>query len=320
MRFVLLLVAAVIAVVAGVAALKITGGGKDEPKPVVANAAVQKPANVSTVEVLVAREQIDVGSIIKEEMLAKQPWPSHLVLESFVVAGSNEGNVVGRVARTTFMPQEPLLKTRLSNPNDPSFLAATLPEGMRAVTIGTDTVAGVAGYIFPGDRVDILMTHNVPADEFNRTKTDDKKKMNTKPAFTEVLLSNIRVLGVNLRPKAAGEDTKSNAAPSSLTLAVPEGAVQQLRLAEKLGTLSLALRSIKDMEKYDALPPTSLENLTRVSLSRAGMGGVRLVRGVDTDSKAGSPVQRSMRDVTSTMEGQAPATEGAPSDGMQSQQ
>ncbi len=300
MRFVLLLVAAVIAVVAGVAALRVTGGGKDNPKPVVSDAA-QKPAAVATVDVLVARDQIDVGTVIKEEMLARQPWPSHLVLESFVVAGSAEGNIVGRVARTTFMPQEPILRTRLSNPNDPSFLAATLPAGIRAITIGTDSVAGVAGYIFPGDKVDILITHNVPADEYNRKKTDSERKMSTKPAFAEVLVANVRVLGVNLRPKVSGDDTKSNTAPNSLTIAVPEDVVQQLRLAEKLGTLSLSLRSIKDMDTVSTQPPTTLENLTRVGFSQTGVSSVRVVRGVDTEGKVSSQPQSNVRGMNSTM-------------------
>lgn len=306
MRFILLLVAAVIAVVAGVAALKFTGGGKQETAPVVAGAAMQKSADVATVEVLVAREQINVGSVIKEEMIAKQPWPSHLVLESFVVAGSADGDIIGRVARSTFMPQEPLLNTRLANPNDPSFLAATLPEGMRAVTLGTDTVAGVAGYIFPGDRVDVLMTHNVPNQLIAQRSTGARNVSSREPAYSEVLVANTRVLAVNLRDSGGDRDkARSSTAPSSITVEVPEEVVQQLRLAEKLGTLSLALRSLKDLDKVDAPAPTSLENLTRVELSKSGVvSGVRLVRGVDSDSKLQDEIelQRTLRQMFPTLD------------------
>ncbi|MFO0389659.1 MAG: Flp pilus assembly protein CpaB [Alphaproteobacteria bacterium] len=305
MRFVLLLVAAVIAVVAGVAALKFTGGGKQESTPVVDGAAIQKSADVATVEVLVAREQIDVGAVIKEEMIAKQPWPSHLVLESFVVAGGSDGDVIGRVARSTFMPQEPLLKTRLANPNDPSFLAATLPEGKRAVTLGTDTVAGVAGYIFPGDRVDVLMTHNVP-NQLVTQRSGVRNSASREPAYSEVLVSNTRVLAVNLRDGGGDRDrARSSTAPSSITVEVPEEVVQQLRLAEKLGTLSLALRSLKDVDRIDAPAPTSLENLTRVELSKSGdVSGVRMVRGVHSDSELQEEIelQRSLRQMSPTLD------------------
>lgn len=307
MRFVLLLVAAVIAVVAGVAALKFAGGGKQENSPVVANAGTQRSADVATVEVFVAREQIDVGAVIKEEMLAKQPWPSHLVLESFVVAGVSGEDVIGRIARSTFMPQEPLLKTRLANPNDPSFLAATLPEGKRAVTLATDAVAGVAGYIFPGDRVDVLMTHNVPNQLVaQHSGSGVQHSVSREPAYSEVLVPNTRVLAVNLRDGGGDRDrARSSTAPSSITIEVPEEVVQQLRLAEKLGTLSLALRSLKDIDKVEAPAPTSLENLTRVELSKSGaVSGVRLVRGVDSDAKSQeqNELQRSLRQMFPTLD------------------
>ncbi|MGE0755295.1 MAG: Flp pilus assembly protein CpaB, partial [Alphaproteobacteria bacterium] len=235
MRVVLLLVAAVIAIVAGVAALKLSG---DKDQGSTATVTTSQPVNSSTAEVLVAREQINVGTVITAEMLSRQPWPSHLVLESFIVSDGKDENTIGKVARATFMPYEPLLKTRLGNPNDPSFLAATLPSGMRAMTLATDVISGVAGYVFPGDRVDVLVTHNVPAEMRRDQSRNGGASAGGRPAYAEVLVPNARVLAVNLRP-AEGPNTSTNAntAPNSITLEVPESVAQEVRLAEKLGTL-----------------------------------------------------------------------------------
>ncbi len=284
MRFILLLVAAVIAVVAGVTALK-WSGQNTPPAQQTATSQLSQPrsGNVSTVEILVARDQIPVGAVIKETMLDRQPWPAHLVLSGFAVVGDSDSNVIGQVARTTFLPHEPILKSRLGNPNDPSFLAATLPAGMRAITIATDTVSGVAGYVFPGDRVDILITHNVPL-EAKRQRGSKASAQSAKPAFSEVLVSNARVLAVNLREAPGKEGTHAVVNPANVTVAVPDAVAQQIRLAEKLGTLSLTLRSLKDLEEYAQPDPTSLESVTQVNLWQSGSSSVRIVRGAGDDS------------------------------------
>lgn len=286
MRFVLLLVAAVIAIVAAVAALKFTGGNKTETPAADATTTQTRPtsSNLSTVDVLVARDLIPVGTVIEESMLSKQPWPSHLVLESFVVADSPDGKVVGKVARSTFMAYEPLLKTRLADPNDPSFLAATLPHGMRAMTLATDAVSGVAGYIFPGDRVDVIVTHNVPKEaKLQRSSSAGDIGTSNKPAFSEVLVPNARVLAVNVRRVDTPEARPANPAPTSITIEVPEKMAQEVRLAEKLGTLSLTLRSLKDISgDIQIPPPTTIDDLTRAETLASG-GTVRIVRGVETE-------------------------------------
>lgn len=281
MRFVLLIVAAVVAVVAGVTALKLSGEKSPEPTTSTATSTSILPTSVSTVDVLVARQQIPVGTIIKPEMISKQPWPAHLVLESFIVSTGENDDVVGRVARSTFLPYEPLLKSRLSNPNDPSFLAAVLPEGMRAMTLATDVISGVAGYIFPGDRVDILITHNVPGDAEKDRNASAFRANNNKPAFTEVLVPNARVLAVNLRPPDGLDATASNnTAPTSITLEVPESVAQEIRLAERLGTLSLTLRSLKDIDNNEVPVPTTYEDITHASNLHTG-AIVRIIRGID---------------------------------------
>src|SRR3954471_22194706 len=120
MRFVLLLVAAVIAIVAGIAALQFSG--KNAPMPgQSAPVAVSQNPSVSTVEVLVAKAPIPVGTTIDESMVDRQPWPENLVLDGFIVSGGKNANIIGKVARSAFQEREPFMADKLANPNDPSF-------------------------------------------------------------------------------------------------------------------------------------------------------------------------------------------------------
>lgn len=272
MRFVLLLIAAVVAIAAGVAALKMSGKTPPQKTAAVTAQAVQVQNPSSVVEVLVAREPVPVGTVIEESMIDRQPWPQHLVLENFIVSGAKNSDIVGKVARAPFQAREPFTTDKIANPNDPSFLAATLPTGMRAVTIATDAVSGVAGYVFPGDRINVLFTHNVPKIirgtvnpmQFNPSQMADMGAMQSdKPGFSEILIPNALVLAVNVREIQGRSGMQAtNAVPSSITLAVSDEQAQQLRLAEKNGTLSLALRSLKDKDNFDVPLPTMLKNLT----------------------------------------------------------
>jgi pilus assembly protein CpaB len=283
MRFVALLVAAIVAGVAGVFALQMSK--KAQPNPDQQSSVAQQGPAVATVEVLVARSPIEVGTILEESMIDKQPWPSHLVLDGFITVGSKDSNLVGRVARASFQANEPIIRSKVANPNDPSFLAANLPEGMRAITMATDAISGVAGYVFPGDRVDIVITHNIPGDMQNRANRS--MRVNNKPDVSEVLIADIRVLAVNVRQPSGREAASST--PSSITLEVAEKDVQAIRLAEKIGTLSLALRPLKD--KQDQIPdPIQSSKLTNVRLFGGDdTGGVRIVRGAGEDREGQMP-------------------------------
>lgn len=273
MRFVLLLIAAVVAVAAGVAALQLSGKKEAAPQPAAAAPRQAASPGVSTVEVLVAKEAIPVGTVLEDGMVDRQPWPEHLVLEGFVTA---DAKVAGRVARTGFQAREPLMNNKLANPNDPSFLAAALPSGQRAVTIATDAISGVAGYVFPGDRVDVVLTHNIP-EEIRIRSGQAQSVRRDKPELSEVLVPNARVLAVNTRSTTGKESAA--AAPLNVTLAVSELSAQMIRLGEKNGTLSLSLRSIRDLGRREIPPLTGLQHLTRGDISSPAGDTVRVVRG-----------------------------------------
>lgn len=297
MRLIGLFIAIALAATAGFAVLKFTGD-KDKSSDVSVVVDPKAPqAQVATVDVLVAKEQIPIGTILTADMYDRQPWPANLVLQQFIVAGDKDPGIVGMVSRSPFQAREPLIMTKLANPNDPSFLAAALPEGMRAVTIATDAVAGVAGFVFPGDRVDILYTHEKPLSEQDKKDRKTGRASGRPEMITEVLASNLKVMAVDQRSTSATGDKIP--LPTNVSLEVSQEDAQRLRLSERsgTGTLSLALRSLKDIDSKDMVVPSVQTDLTRFVTEDSGAqpsSSIFIVRGVhveefETDSAESTP-------------------------------
>jgi pilus assembly protein CpaB len=166
------------------------------------------------------------------------------------------------VTRAPFQQQEPLISSKLANPNDPNFLAAELPKGMRVVTIQTSETQGVAGFLFPGDHVDVMMTHDVE----KPVKGDISGSARTeKSLVTETVLTNVKVMAVDQHSTNLGATDAQGKllVPRSATLMVSPADAQRLRLAEKLGTLTLALRSLADRDGADPLIVTQPSDVTQ---------------------------------------------------------
>ncbi len=220
--------------------------------------------DVPTADIYIAKQEIPIGTIIKPEMLDIQPYPKNLLLEGMVQADPNNPStsIVRMVARTPFLKGEPLFMNKLGNDKDPGFLAAALPKGFRAVTIAVDNISGVGNFVYPGDRVDILITHDVGLDNDGASPAVNANKK--KDPITEVLLPNVKVLAVNQKPIIQG-----NEPPTPLTnvsLEVSSVDAQKLRLTENgNGRLSLALRSLKDREENELARPTGLSDLSRLT-------------------------------------------------------
>lgn len=277
MRLVGLIIALVLALGAGVVAFKLFKGQESTP-----GAVVVQPVNqdFETLPVLIAARQIAIGEVLEPDMLDSQPWPKHLVLENFVTSPDATQGVVKMVARSAFQKGEPIIMSRLSNPSDPSFLAASLSPGMRVVTVASDGIAGVAGFVYPGDRVDVLVTHSIPKEEDEVEVGGEKKE-----SITETLLMDVRVLAVNQRAEGGAVAEKSDL-PSSISLEVSPEDAQRLRLGQETGYLSLALRGLgEEGKEFPAL--TRVNDLSQADVYKEGedKGGKRkdsvvIVRGV----------------------------------------
>lgn len=288
MRLFIIFIALVIAVAAGVGFWLVNQ--EDDSSTAIVRDTAPAPVAVAEQTILTARQDIPVGKKLDENDIDRQTWPAHLVHPDFIVQG-DEANVVNKVARTAFKQGQPLVNSFLANPDDPGFLAAQLPAGMRAVTIPVDAITGVNGFIFPGDRVDVLIKHKVGLEQDFRHKdgeavqgepretaetvqrlprqtsysvpllmTDTKRQGRPVLALTEVLLANVRVLAVGKTPT---QYEGAEASPTNVTLEVTELQAQMLRHAEE-GSLSLSLRSLKDAEDTNVPRPTADADMSSI--------------------------------------------------------
>lgn len=216
---------------------------------------VREVEEVPKVDIMVARQPIEIGVPLTPELVDYQPWPEHLVLDDFIIR-DEKGNIglMQMVTRAPFQTREPIIRSKLANPDDPSFLAAALGKGMRATTIAVDSISAVAGFVYPGDRVDVLITHRVQTGSDVNAGNEQ---------ITEILLPNVKVIAVDQR--ATVNTGEGPMIPATVTLEVSQSDVQKLRLAEQTGTLSLALRSMEDKDAIDLATPTGVADLSRVT-------------------------------------------------------
>jgi pilus assembly protein CpaB len=194
-------------------------------------------------EVLVATRSLPVGSMIDPTAVRFQPWPAELVDKtSYLVKNGGEGvtpvdpaSLVGTVVRTEISAGQPLTHGSLIKPGERGFLSAALGPGMRAVTVPISAISGVAGFIFPGDRVDILLIQEVRGIENQPLKA------------AETIVRNVRVLAIDQRVhQKTPEGAPIVAVGRNVTLEVTPRLAEKIQVAQTIGSLSLVLRSLAD--------------------------------------------------------------------------
>jgi len=184
--------------------------------------------------VLVAKGNLPAGSFIRPENLRWQPWPESSLAPSYVVEGRRKiEDYVGAVVRVGLSDGEPLTDIRVVRPGDRGFLAAVLTPGTRAVTVNVTPSTGLAGLVFPGDRIDLVGTFRVPED------TKGGNGMNR--YASETVLSNVRVLAVDQR---VDDQNKEVVVAKTATLEVTPKQAEVIALVGELGKFSLSLRSL----------------------------------------------------------------------------
>ncbi|WP_260928613.1 Flp pilus assembly protein CpaB [Novosphingobium sp. 9] len=188
-------------------------------------------------KVLVAQRQLPVGTIITADALSFQDWPKELVKDAYFLDGQTDMNkLIGTVVRFPITAGQPLTQGALVKPGDRGFLAAALGPGMRAVTIPVNAKTAVGGFVFPGDRVDLVLTQEVKGDGQGQDL-----------AAAETILRNVRVLATDQSTENETEDGKTVVhAFQTVTLEVTPRIAEKVAVAQELGQLSLSLRSIQD--------------------------------------------------------------------------
>jgi pilus assembly protein CpaB len=183
------------------------------------------------VRIAVANQDLEFGSALTQDSVRLTNWPAQSVPQgAYTEADVQRLLTGGNVAIRPITRGEPILLSRIS---ERAVLSANLPADMRAVTVPVDAVSGVAGFVTPGDVVDVLLTRQIPGDG---AQADDK--------MVNVLLERAQVLAIDLR---AGEGNSEAALGKTATLQVTPRDAQKLVLATQVGRLSLALRNVEDV-------------------------------------------------------------------------
>lgn len=212
--------------------------GSSAPTAGAAPATVQAAQN--TTEVLVATRALPPGTILDAESMKFVPWPKDLIEGVyFQKEGTDLKSLHGTVVRYAIPAGQPLVQGSLVKPGDRGFLAAALAPGMRAVTFPVDTKSAVAGFIFPGDRVDVMLSQEVAGG-------GDGPPLRT----AETVLRNVRVLATDQRTDKQTDD-KGNTVVATYSMITVEATP---RIAEKIammsdsgfGKLSVALRPLAE--------------------------------------------------------------------------
>jgi pilus assembly protein CpaB len=228
-------------------------------------------------KVLVAQRVLPTGTIITADAIGFQPWPKELVKDAYYIDGSSDvSKLLGTVVRFPITAGEPVTQGSLVSPGDRGFLAAALGPGMRAVTVPVSAKTGVGGFVFPGDRVDLMLTQTVKG---NGDGGDLKA--------TETILRNIRVLATD--QSTTQETVNGNTVVRqfrTVTLEVTPKIAEKVSVAQTIGTLSLSLRSIADSQSEleraiaqgdvkipDGATPQQEEKLLREAMARPNDGG-----------------------------------------------
>src|SRR4051812_4947543 len=228
------IVVLVIALGAGGVAAYLASGYDNKPAPTLPVA-----EKLPTVEVLVAKNDIQLGQAVKPEDVLWQSWPAATASSAFIRRDSRpeaQMQIAGSIARVPMMQGEPIREQKLVRANGSGFMAAILPTGMRAVSTEISAETGAGGFILPNDRVDVLLS--------KREKQQNGGGPPTEIVSSQVVVSNVRVLAIDQAPKE--KEGQNAVLGKTATLEMTPDDVEVLAKARLSGTLSLALRSIAD--------------------------------------------------------------------------
>ena len=252
-------------------------------------------------KVLVAQRALPVGTIISADSVGFQLWPQEMVRDAYFIDGEADmSKLLGTVVRHPITAGEPVTQGALVAPGDRGFLAAALGPGMRAVTVPVSAKTGVAGFVFPGDRVDLMLTQTVKGAEGPPLQA------------TETILRNVRVLATDQSTEQEIVEGKTVVtAFRTVTLEVTPTIAEKIFVAQTIGTLSLSLRSIADSQSEleraiasgdvtlpEGATPEEEEEILRAAMSRPLDGRATFSTGGDVSrfQRSSVPSQTSERE------------------------
>lgn len=238
-----LLVAFVLAVLAVVGVQSYLRG---QQAALIAENTVEPEAPDNTI--VVAAVPLRFGMTVDTGSLRSIAWQSDDIPEG---AFRTVEEVIGETGKPRYVMSaieigEPLLTNKITGPGQRATLSAALAPGMKAVSIRINDVLGVAGFVLPGDRVDVMLT-----------RSSGSSNISASNASTDVLLQGIKVLAID---QMADERANKAAVVKTITFEVSTPEAQKLTLAQSIGTLSLALRNVASSE-FETIEPVNVGDL-----------------------------------------------------------
>jgi pilus assembly protein CpaB len=231
-----IIVLAIAVVAGGIAAFL---AGRSEPPP----PAPAPVAQLETTDVLVAASDIGLGNKVSAQELRWQTWPAAAAGANFIRKSERPDAInllAGSIARAPFAAGEPIREAKLIKGPGSGYMAAILPEGMRAISVEISPETGAGGFILPNDHVDVILTRRDKAAE---------KAAGTEVHVSEVILNNVRVLAIDQTVEEKNGQRVVVGKTATLELAPRQA--ETLALSRQQGTLSLALRSLVDFNSKD---------------------------------------------------------------------
>jgi pilus assembly protein CpaB len=218
---------------------------------------------------LVAAHPLQAGTLVRDEDFTAKPietgkLPESVAADGAIVDGAEErSSIRGALVLHYIEAGAPVSRADLLRPRDRGFLAAVLAPGTRAVSVGVDPVTGVAGLIWPGDRVDVILTQQIEAQTASLARR----------VFGETVLTDIRVIGVD-QDIAQGASATAGVAGKlarTVTLQVAPEQAERLAVAQRLGHVALAIRAIGEASPQAVIGRSTVfgEDVSP-ALSRAG--------------------------------------------------
>jgi len=210
-----------------------------------------QPKVAAAQTLVVASKQLRFGNELTPSVLREVPWPADALPQGAFKTIQEALSGGKRVVLTGIEANEPVLETKITGHGQRATLSATISEGHKAVTIRVNDVDGVAGFVLPGDRVDVMLS----------------RQLEKGTAINDVVLTNIKVLAVD---QLADERSEKPSVAKAVTLEVEISDAQKLALAGQVGTLMLALRKAGDSGATASRPITLADLIASKADAREG--------------------------------------------------
>lgn len=269
-----------VAVMTAIIAWNLMSAGQDETP-------TQAAPRDTAPKVLVAAKSLPIGHIIQSADVRWQAWPEAGIAENYIVEGSATPNdVAGKVVRVAIVTNQPIARDAIVGPGERGFLAAALTSGMRAVTVPVSATSGVGGFVFPGDRVDLLVTHDIDRGDAGNL------------SISETVLQNVRVLAVD---QAIANAENQPRVGQTVTLEVLPKHAEKIAVMQRMGGISLSLRSLTDQgdvvtadnEIQPAMPTDTKQTYTTASEVSKFAAARRVTKSSPSPASRPAPAPRS---------------------------